>query len=75
METENGRAQTVSDYVNILYSWMDRLEIYEQMEDLKEKFASNGDLYLEKEYQQIYPMVLHLFEQLVESSYISVHDI
>lgn len=57
---------TVKMYTTALWEFIISLNIEKQLEDYKTKFALNYELTLTKQYEQIYKIVLELFDKMVE---------
>lgn len=58
-------AQTMEDRVNLLYDFIVQAGIEEQLRQYEKMFAGKGNAVREKEYAQIYRMVMQLLEQMV----------
>lgn len=57
---------TIRMYTTALWEFISYLNIEEQLENYKNKFAQNNKLSLSKQYDQIYKIVLELFDKIVE---------
>lgn len=57
---------TVREYARAFCEWLEREEYYFVIEGLVEQFTTENELALAKEYQQIYKLVLGVFDRLVE---------
>ncbi len=58
-------AQTMTERVNLLYDFIVQAGIEEQLGQYEKMFAQEGNAVREKEYAQIYRMVMQLLEQMV----------
>lgn len=58
--------KTVKDNTIALYEYIIKLDIATKLENYREEFTEKGMLSTAKEYQQIYGIVMELFEKLVE---------
>ena len=57
---------TVREAMTALFSFMQQFGIAYKLKAQQEAFHEAGELYLESEYEQVYPKVLGLFDQIVE---------
>lgn len=57
---------TVKMYTTALWEFIVSLNVEKQLEDYKIKFTENKELTLTKQYEQIYKIVLDLFDKIVE---------
>lgn len=55
-----------SEYVTSLYDFIQKQRVYEKLKEKQNYFAEKHDLEREKEYGQIYQMVLELFDRIME---------
>jgi len=60
------RSKTVLDVTQALHSFFLQEEIQKQLKDYQLQFEAEGELALEKEYAQIYRIVIELLDQFVE---------
>lgn len=58
--------KTVEEYTKLLYSFMTKQNIFEKIESYRYKFQVSYMPLLEKEYKQVYGIVLDIFDHLVE---------
>lgn len=58
--------QTVEEYCRCLYEFIVKSRIQEKLKEREEFFASQGDKAMEKEYAQIYGIVMELLDKMVE---------
>lgn len=65
-EKEKQRKYSAKDLVKAVYDFCVIAEFQEKMEGLESKFNEEGDLAKAKEYGQIYPLVMDLFNQIYE---------
>lgn len=56
----------VSDYATAICLFFEKQGYYKKIKELSEDFAEKGELLLAKEYDQIYEIVLSVFDRLVE---------
>ena len=57
---------SVRDYARALYEYIAGGRIQEKLKQLEKQFAWEGDLSRQKEYSQIYPLVMDLLDKLVD---------
>lgn len=60
------RKKTVSDITKALHAFFMKEELQKRVKEQENQFANNGKLALEKEYAQVYRIVIELFDQFVE---------
>lgn len=60
------KRKTVREITQSVYEYLVQEEMQEQLACLEEKFQSQGELALAKEYSQIYRIVLELFDKFVD---------
>lgn len=60
------RSKTVEDITRALYDFLYTRELQQKVKAYEEMFAEQGELALEKEYAQVYRIVIDLFDQFVE---------
>lgn len=60
------RNKTVSDVTKALHSFFMKEELQQRVKEYQAKFESEGALALEKEYAQVYRIVIELLDQFVE---------
>lgn len=60
------RKKTVADITRALYEFLVKEELQQQLKGLEAQFADAGELVLEREYAQIYRIVIDLFDKFVE---------
>jgi len=65
-EVALGEDKTVEDYTKALYEFVVSMEIFEKLEHYCEKFEAEDKPVLVKEFQQIYRIVIELFDKMVE---------
>lgn len=65
-EGMKGKQKTVLEYTKTLHDFLIELRVYESIEKRKDYFSSQGKSLLEKEYSQMYGIVLDTLDQLVE---------
>lgn len=58
-------AQTMADRVNLLYDFIVQAGIEEKLHEYEKQFAKEGNPVKEKEYAQIYRLVMQLLEQMI----------
>lgn len=61
-----GEGRTVEEYTRGLYDFIVQLEAFEKLEDYCEKFEEEEKPVLVKEFQQIYRIVMELFDKMIE---------
>ncbi|MDR1018710.1 MAG: hypothetical protein LBM02_08430, partial [Lachnospiraceae bacterium] len=62
---KKARSKTVSDIVNALYSFILKEDLQQKLQDLADKYEKEKNLRASKEYNQIYKMIMDLFDQMV----------
>ena len=60
------RSKTVEEVTKALYEFLVEHELQQKIKEYEEMFAEQGELALEKEYAQVYRIVMDLFDQFVE---------
>ena len=60
------RSKTVGEVTKALYDFLVEKELQQKVKAYEEMFAAQGELVLEKEYAQVYRIVIDLFDQFVE---------
>lgn len=60
------KTQTVECYTRALHDLMVKQQIYHKLQAYKEKFEEQGEMLLAKEYDQVYELVLGIFDKLVQ---------
>ena len=60
------RSKTVSEVTKALYDFLVKNQVQQKVKVYETMFAAQGELALEKEYAQIYRIVMDLFDQFVE---------
>ncbi len=60
------RSKTVGEVTRALYDFLYEKELQQKIKNYEEMFAEQGELALEKEYAQVYRIVMDLFDQFVE---------
>ena len=58
-------AQTMAERVNLLYDFIVQAGIEDKLQQYEKQFAKAGDTVREKEYAQIYRLVMQLLEQMI----------
>jgi len=66
MTVLKSKNKTVYDVTKALHAFFLREELQKQVKEYQLKFESEGELALEKEYAQVYRIVIELLDQLVE---------
>lgn len=66
MKTLRSTKSTVREKTIELYKLMEHFELKQQLEQFKQYFEENAQTALAKEYAQIYELVVHMLEQLVD---------
>ncbi len=66
MEVLKRRSKTVSDITRALHDYFLQNELQKKVKAYEVMFAAEGELALEKEYAQVYRIVMELFDQFVE---------
>ena len=61
------KCQTVSAYTDALYNVLELMEIPQQLMELADRAQANGQLADAREYEQLWNLVINLFDQLVET--------
>lgn len=61
-----GGKKTIREYCLLLYEFIVRNETQQKLKDRELAFHQEGDLAMEKEYAQIYGIVMELFDKMVE---------
>ena len=59
--------QTVSEYTDALYDTLESMEILEQLITLADQAQADGQLAEAREYEQLWNLIINLFDQLVET--------
>lgn len=60
------RNKTVSDVTKALHTFLMQEELQKKVKEYELRFENDGELALEKEYAQVYRIVIELFDQFVE---------
>lgn len=60
------RKKTVSDVTKALHTFLMKEELQKKVKEYATQFENDGELALEKEYAQVYRIVIELFDQFVE---------
>lgn len=60
------RKATVKEKMEVLYGFLQEIGLQEKMEAYEKTFREQGNLAKEKEYKQVYPLVMELFDKVVE---------
>lgn len=60
------RSKTVEEVTKALHAFLVEKELQQKVKNYEELFAKQGELALEKEYAQVYRIVIDLFDQFVE---------
>ena len=58
--------KTVEDYCRILYEFILKSRVWQKLKKQEQKFKAAGDKAMEKEYSQIYGIVMDLLDKMVE---------
>ena len=66
METLKSRSKTVESITKSLYDYLFQNELQKKVKEYELRFAENGELAFEKEYAQVYRIVMELFDKFVE---------
>lgn len=66
MQVLKRRSKTVNDITRALYEFLAENDLQAKVKNYEVMFAEEGELALEKEYAQIYRIVMDLFDQFVE---------
>ena len=66
LQVFSGGKKTVEEYCRGFYEFIVRGRIQEKLKCMEENFAAAGNKAMEKEYAQIYGIVMNLFEKMVE---------
>lgn len=66
LKEELSDKKTVEEYTKVIYQFLVEQMIFEKLELYRQKFADESMPLLEKEYKQIYSLVLEILDQLVE---------
>ncbi len=66
METLKGRSKTVESITKALHDYLFQNELQKKVKEYENRFAEKGELALEKEYAQVYRIVMELFDKFVE---------
>ena len=61
-----GGKKTVREYCTILYEFAVKSQVQQKLKDQEKKFRELGDKAMEKEYAQIYGIVMELLDSMVE---------
>ena len=61
----SGKPKTIAEYTKALYQFSVEQTIFEKLCSYKEMFEANGDLLSAKEYEQVYTLIMEIFERLV----------
>ena len=61
-----GGMKTVREYCTILYEFAVKSQVQQKLKDQEKKFRELGDKAMEKEYAQIYGIVMELLDSMVE---------
>lgn len=56
---------TVQEKMEALYRFLQEIQLQEKMEAYEKSFREQGNLAKEKEYKQVYPLVMELFDKVV----------
>lgn len=60
------RKGTVREKMEALHCFLQEIGLQQKMEDYETAFREQGNLAKEKEYKQVYPLVMELFDKVVE---------
>ena len=60
------RNKTVSEVTKALYDFLAKEELQKKVKEYEIRFGNDGELALEKEYGQVYRIVIELFDKFVE---------
>ncbi len=60
------REKTVEEYCRILYEFIQKSNVWQKLKRQERKFKESGDKAMEKEYNQIYGIVMDLLDKMVE---------
>lgn len=63
-EVFSRRGVTVRERIEALVRFLEELKTEQKLEEMREQFAAAGEVELEKEYAQIYGLVLELFDRI-----------
>lgn len=66
MTVLKSRSKTVEDITRALHTYLLENELQKKVKEYENMFAENGELALEKEYAQVYRIVMELFDKFVE---------
>lgn len=58
--------KTVEEYCRILYEFIQKSNVWQKLKRQERKFKESGDKAMEKEYNQIYGIVMDLLDKMVE---------
>ena len=61
-----GGRKTVREYCTILYEFAVKSKVQQKLKAMEKKFRDQGDKAMEKEYAQIYGIVMELLDSMVE---------
>lgn len=62
----SGGKRTTEEYCRILYTFITNSRVQEKLKVMEEEFRLSGDKAMEKEYAQVYGIVMNLFDKMVE---------
>lgn len=62
----SGGKKNIEEYCRILYEFIVKSRIQEKLKIMEEEFKASGDKAMEKEYAQVYGIVMNLFDKMVE---------
>lgn len=65
-EAFSGKKKMVSEYCKALYSFIVKSCVQEKLKRQEQKFKADGNRAMEKEYGQIYGIIMNLFDKMVE---------
>ena len=60
------KAETVRDYAIVLHDFLIQEELFLKLSKQREAFEEEGEFLLAKEYGQVYEILLHIMDQMVE---------
>lgn len=66
MRVLKSRSKTVEDMTRALHEFLLNNQIQQKLKEYESRFSEAGELALEKEYAQVYRVVMELFDQFVE---------
>ena len=65
VEVLKRRHKTIYDVTLALYQFLEREELQKQVEEMQQQFQESGELTLAKEYEQVYRVMMELFDKFV----------